>query len=83
MNNGQQVDILLPFSNGEYYSEYLVNKKYLTKLFKKHKFDIISDTDVNEYFNYIKTVWGFIFDGMSDIDKEYMSLYTELVFEKK
>ena len=32
---GQKIGIILPFSNGEYYEEYLVNIKYLEELFER------------------------------------------------
>lgn len=70
---GQKIDVILPFSNGEYYTEYLVNIKYLESVFKKNKIVLMKDTSFDEYLGHpdIKD----IVSKMDDDDKLYVGLY--------
>lgn len=67
---GQEIDVLLPFSNGEYYTEYLVNAEYIDKLFAKKKMSRELHNSFSEYFN---TKPQHI--QLSSADKEYDKLY--------
>lgn len=74
--NNQKIKVLQPFSEDTYYSEYLVNHTILQKAFKSvgmnqeifESFDIYQKSfkDHNQSVN----------DQLSDLDKQYSSLYT-------
>lgn len=74
---GQQIDVLLPFSNGEMYSEYLVNFNHLTEQFAKANF-------VEERRESFKTFLDKYanLDKMTDDDKTFVSLYSAIVYKK-
>jgi hypothetical protein len=75
---GQKIGVLLPFSNGEYYEEYLVNTKTVAHEFELQKFQMVVYAPMQKYLqNY--TPRG---DPLTDIDITYVSLYGELVFKK-
>ena len=44
---GQKIGVLLPFSNGEYYEEYLVNTKTIIREFKDNGFQLIENTSIS------------------------------------
>jgi mRNA capping enzyme len=69
----QEIEILLPFTNGGYYKEYLVNLKMVKKAFsiKKIKY---------EEHNTFEIFTGQ--DQLDELDKEYLKLLTFCVFYK-
>lgn len=70
---GQEINVLLPFSDNTYYKEYLVNMKALTKEFAKHKLQL----EINDSFISLD-----INQKLSDDDKQYISLYHYAIFRK-
>lgn len=79
---GQQVGVLLPFSRGEHYLEYLVNSETLVPAFRKenlhykqlrHVCSDAADRRFKQTFPNHKITSG---------DKEWLSLFHILVFEK-
>jgi SAM-dependent methyltransferase len=80
---GQLIDVLLPFSKGKYYEEYLVNYEYIIKEFKLNGFDFNSKGDFGEYMT------GFTNDvkkhasNLSENDKQFLQLYGYVVLQKK
>jgi hypothetical protein len=71
----QKISVKLPFSRGEYYSEYLVNNTYLEKMFKKfnmtrESFDSFS-TFLQEYARESPKK----FAKLTADDKQFVSLY--------
>jgi SAM-dependent methyltransferase len=78
----QPIDVLLPFSNGEYYTEYLVNISYLETVFKEHGFKMIVNEGFDNLFRQFKKTNMRVFAQLSKEDKEFISLYQYLVFEK-
>ena len=46
LDKDQEIQVLLPFSNGEYYTEYLVNEEYIIKIFEKYSWKV----EKSEYF---------------------------------
>lgn len=74
---GQKINVLLPFSNGEYYNEYLINIKYLEDEFKKYNFILETNTSFKEYFKTYKYL-----NNLDDDDKLFVGLYHYYSFVK-
>ena len=74
--NNQKIKVLQPFSENEYYTEYLVNHKILEKEFKAHKMkqEIFESFDI--YQEEFKKHNKVVYDELSELDKTYSALYT-------
>ena len=68
--NYSKIDVLLPFSDGKYYEEYLVDVDDIIKQFEKKGFKHVSSVDVDTK------------DLKSDVDRQYAALTIGVVFEK-
>jgi SAM-dependent methyltransferase len=80
---GQTIDVFLPFSNLQYYKEYLVNIENVANEFSKFGFVLETDQSFSEYLeDYQKSSKGG-FSSMSAADKKYVSLYHYYCFYKK
>lgn len=79
----QKIDVLLPFSNNQYYTEYLINIAYLTNEFEKKKFTLINDDTFNIYLNNFEKLKPYFYKEMTNGDKEFTGLYSFYVFHKK
>jgi 23S rRNA U2552 (ribose-2'-O)-methylase RlmE/FtsJ len=73
---GQKISVLLPFSNGELYDEYLVNSEAVIKIFEMHNLFLISKKSLTEFKTRAES-------RLTLDDKKYISLYGELVFQKR
>lgn len=82
-STGQQIDVLLPFSAGKYYTEYLVNYDYILKEFSKNGFIIEDKGDFGSFLPNAKKDAGRIFKKLSDGDIEFLSLYSYAIVRKK
>lgn len=80
---GQKIGVILPFSKGEYYEEYLVNTDNLINEFIKHGYKKEVDDNIQE-----KTIRDFrllnpsVAAQLSPDDKTYLSLYGEIVLKR-
>jgi hypothetical protein len=81
-NVGQQIDVLLPFSNDKYYTEYLVNIDYITEQAEKLGFTLEIDESFSNYLLLYKEQNLQGYNLMSNIDKQYSSLYHYYCFHK-
>jgi hypothetical protein len=72
---GQKIDVLLPFSNDNYYTEYLVNIDYISDAFKEHNIILESDQSFSEYLDAFKKENKKVYDMLDSNDKKYVSLY--------
>lgn len=81
-NLGQQIGVLLPFSNNEYYPEYLVNLPYILGEFEQHGFNTITSKSFNELLPAYKDQNKSGYDNLTDIDKEYTGLYQYNILQK-
>lgn len=77
---GQKIGVILPFSKGEYYEEYIVNIDNLTKELKKYGFSLVnkSSVSISDFTMKNPTVAA----NLTKDDITYLSLYGELVFQK-
>jgi SAM-dependent methyltransferase len=79
---GQKIGVLLPFSDGEYYEEYLVNVEALAAEFTKRGFTR------TEYRSVAKSLPDFearnraLAGQLTPGDRAYLALYSELCFAK-
>ena len=71
---GQKIEVLLPFSAGEYYTEFLVNVDEVNKVFARNNF-----TDIH-----IVPFKSFIMPdhNLDDDDRQFVSLYTSVTMIK-
>lgn len=71
--NKQKIRIMHPFSNGEYYEEYLVNKDLLDKEFARNKMD----PEIHEGFGSLldSNEITHVTSKLTKLDKEYISLF--------
>ncbi len=77
-NVGQEISVLLPFSSGDYYKEYLINGDYLKQLLTQIGFVcILNKSFMADEFNKHKS------EDMTEDDKLYLDLYNVWIFKKK
>lgn len=80
---GQKIDVLLPFSNDKYYTEYLVNIDYISEELQKLNFVLEIDQSFGEYLDSFKKQNPQGYAAMDANDKKYSSLYHYYCFYKK
>ena len=79
---GQKIDVLLPFSNGNYYTEYLVNFNEIFKILRKSFNYEIEFESFSTGFEFFKDENPKVYKMLTDIDKEYLSLYHYVICKK-
>lgn len=80
MQTGQQIDVLLPFSNKKYYTEYLINQDYISSVFNDNNFtEEISDSFSCLLDNFKNNN---LYSSLSSQDKEFIDLYQYTIFKK-
>lgn len=72
---GQKIKVLLPFSAGEYYDEYLVNGEFWQKQFRKKGIEREIYKSFGDYLPQFKKENTNTYNKMNDADKEFVSLY--------
>lgn len=82
-NTDQGIDVLLPFSNGGYYREYLVNYEHVESTFAKHGFKVIKTDSFGSLLRTYKKQNGRGYASLSVSDREYVALYGFMILEKK
>lgn len=81
-NLSQQIGVLLPFSDSEYYSEYLVNIPYILNEFAQNEFNIIESKSFNELLPQYKEQNAEGYKKLTNVDKEYTGLYQYNILQK-
>lgn len=79
----QAIDVLLPFSGGSYYREYLVNMKFIESIANEFGLKMIINDSFSSMLKYFKKNNAKVYDQMDQADKEYVGLYSFAVFEKQ
>ena len=82
MEINQPIDVLLPFSGNNYYEEYLVNINYLISLFEASGFKLVKYESFESMLPAFANANKKIYNSLSKLDKEYVSLYSFLILEK-
>jgi hypothetical protein len=77
--NKQQIDVVLPFTGGHHYTEYLINIAVVTAAMAKHNITHIVSGSFLDYLPTNKT--GFV-DRMSPTDREFAGLYAYHVYQR-
>jgi SAM-dependent methyltransferase len=80
---GQKIDVLLPFSNEEYYSEYLVNIDYISSEFASYNMILETDQSFRDYLADYSRSNKRNYDSMDVDDKKYVGLYHYYCFYKQ
>uniref|UniRef100_A0A6C0LIZ7 mRNA (guanine-N(7))-methyltransferase n=1 Tax=viral metagenome TaxID=1070528 RepID=A0A6C0LIZ7_9ZZZZ len=80
---GQKISIMLPFTKGKMYEEYLVNTTAITEIFKENGFSLKVKLTYNEYLVGFNIHKKHKYNSLSDGDKEWASLYIALVYERQ
>lgn len=79
---GQKVGVILPFTNRQYYDEYLVNLQTLTFMLSKLGFQKELSDSFGALLPKFKKVNAKEYQNLSEQDKEFVSLYSYNVFIK-
>lgn len=77
----QSIGVLLPFSNGEMYDEYLVNFEYIESVFTDFK--LIAYDNFGSIVKSAKKNNKQIYDKLTEADQKWVSMYSYMILEKK
>jgi SAM-dependent methyltransferase len=80
---GQSVGVLLPFSGGKLYNEYLVNYKFLIEEFTTYGFKLDKYESFGKYLPKFKSESIKNYNNLSEQDIKYLSLYSYCSLVKK
>ncbi|GFR88948.1 hypothetical protein ElyMa_002530800 [Elysia marginata] len=80
---GQRIGVLLPFSNGEYYEEFLVNVDALVAEFTARGFSLVCASSFETYFGEYSLRHSTMYKLLTPEDFIFLSLYGEIVFRRK
>ena len=79
---GQRIGVLLPFSEGRYYEEFLVNTKAVAAEFAARGFSLVASTSaassIPDFEARNRAVAALLTEG----DRRWLALYGELVFQR-
>jgi len=80
----EEIEILLPFSNGELYTEYMVNSNNIKKEMKLRGLKLESDINFSDaYLDIFKKSDPENYKKINNIDKEYLQLLKACVYIKE
>lgn len=79
---GQRIGVLLPFSSGQYYEEFLVNTKKLTAEFISRGFSIIDSTKITKNIPDFEARNRVLASDLTEGDKQWLSFYGELIYRR-
>jgi hypothetical protein len=80
---GQRIGVLLPFSNGEYYEEFLVNVDSLVEEFAARGFAATATPSFDAFFDDFRTRNPTMSKMLTPADFEFLGLYGEIVFRRE
>lgn len=78
---GQQIDVMLPFSRGECYTECLVNYEYVLKQFTLNGFIVEKQDSFQSLLPMFKKEK--YYKDLTTYDKQYIGLYSYVVLKKR
>lgn len=78
----QKIDVLLPFSDGQYYTENLINYDLLNEQLNKKKIKLINHGSFDTFLDDFDANKNHFSKQLRTIDKEYISLYHFYVYKK-
>lgn len=80
---GQKISVMLPFSRGRMYEEYLVNTGVLISTFKEHGFSLEVHKSFRDYLEGFNIYRKVKHDQLTSADIHWSSLFVTLVFKKE
>jgi SAM-dependent methyltransferase len=80
---GQKIGVLLPFSNGRYYEEYLVNTRTLIDEFARRDFKVVAVANIASSIPQFKAGSPRIAAQLTADDRAYLGLFAEIVFRRE
>lgn len=80
---GQRVGVLLPFSNGEYYEEFLVNVAALAAEFTARGFVLVATPGFASFFDDFRAHNRTMFKMLTPADFEFLGLYGEIILRRE
>lgn len=80
---GQRIGVLLPFSGGDFYEEFLVNVGFLTDEFVSRGFRVVGLPTFDSYFPDFKTRNPAMYKMLTPADLTYLGLYGEVVLRRE
>lgn len=82
LNFGQKIKVLLPFSNNEYYEEYLMNIDFINNCFIDNSYNLETSNDFDIFLDNFKHANNKVFNQLSQNDLDFVSLYGFSIFTK-
>ena len=82
-NCGQLIGVRLPFSQGVYYQEFLVNLDYIIEIFGDYGLKCKSNKSAIDFVNEFKKHNSDIGNKLTDLDIMYIQLHNQLIFIKE
>lgn len=79
---GQRIGVLLPFSDGQYYEEFLVNTKAFTAEFVARGFKLVALTNISQNIPDFEVRNRSLAGKLTIGDRKWLSLYGELVYQR-
>ena len=79
---GQKVGVLLPFSDGAYYEEALVNKRAVVAALRSQDFALTVDASLADSIPDFAARNHAVASQLSAGDRAWLALYRELVFQR-
>ena len=79
---GQKINVKLPFSGEEYYSEYLVNNEYIEKAFAKKRMVREMYGSFESLLDEFKSANFVEYKKLTEADKKWCSLYYYVAYRK-
>jgi hypothetical protein len=81
-DNDQAIDVLLPFSAGTYYREYLVNYDHVQRVFEANGFKLVKTDGFGSLLRAYKKQNARGYGFMTTEDRAYVALYGYMIFER-
>jgi len=78
----QNIDVMLPFSDNEYYTESLINAETLNAELEKKKIKLIATGGFETYFDKFAKDKSYFSQQLTDTDRKFISLYQYCVYHK-
>ena len=78
----QQIDVMLPFSNNTYYTEYIININLIENIFDTYKIKLIASICFDQFIDVFKLEKKIFFDKLDEHDINYIKLHNVYLFRK-
>ena len=79
---GQKISVMLPFSSGKMYEEYLVNTKTIIDMFREEGFSLVQKKEYTGYLEVFSLYKHSKFERLTEADKIWSSLFVSIIFKR-